>query len=211
MYVVLHPASARGIYRSWHECQGAVHGLRGAVYRKVRSLEEAEAILAGGRTLPPGTYAFVDGNHHGGVGVALVSRCHDGSTSCVEFSAHVLDVEPGLAPMLPELRNILAELAAVVAAVRLVPPGTNLTVVHDWVGTGHLVLGTWKPRSAAMARAVAAVRETVRGSGVHVRFLHVNGHQAALGVDEYAAYNGVAHRLASMGARRQDGLRPRPE
>jgi hypothetical protein len=46
-YVVTAPECARGIYRTWPECEAAVKGQRGAAFRKVGSLEEANALLGG--------------------------------------------------------------------------------------------------------------------------------------------------------------------
>ena len=80
LYVVTAPEERRGIYETWEACKAAVHGVAGARYQSVASRAEAEAILGGeGVTLGPGLYAFVDGNHRGGVGVVLVRKSADGS------------------------------------------------------------------------------------------------------------------------------------
>src|SRR5207247_2690334 len=75
LYVVTSPDSIRGIYPTWAECKAAVSGVPGARYQAVSSREAAEAMLRGEAIrLTPGSYAFVDGNHLGGIGVVLVTQ-----------------------------------------------------------------------------------------------------------------------------------------
>jgi len=51
-YVVLEPTRVRGIYDTWPECQAAVTGVRGAVYREAVDRALAEQLLTGnGRRL----------------------------------------------------------------------------------------------------------------------------------------------------------------
>src|SRR5437870_10581323 len=93
VYVVTHPESARGIYDTWPACQAAIGGVKGARFQAVTSREKAEAMLRGdGVALGPGRYAFVDGNHLGGVGVVLVEQKPDGSREVKEISTSVASV-----------------------------------------------------------------------------------------------------------------------
>jgi ribonuclease HI len=204
VYVVLAPDAVRGVYGTWPECEARVRGVAGAVYRKARTREEAEAFLRGeGRRLGPGTWAFVDGNEAGGVGVVLVHRNEAGKTWTREIATHVGEVLPGLVGQLAELRNVLSELAAIAAAAEALNTGTTVTVVHDYEGTGHLLTGRWKARHPGVRAAVAAALAIIGDRRLTVRFMHVNGHQSAVGGDEFALYNGRADRLAREGARRQ--------
>jgi hypothetical protein len=55
--------------------QGRRLGVAGARYQAVASRAQAEAMLRGEPVvLRPGRYAFVDGNHMGGIGVVLVEQ-----------------------------------------------------------------------------------------------------------------------------------------
>ena len=84
VYVVTAPDRIRGIYASWPDCAAAVKGVSGARYQAVGSREQAEAMLRGeGTELEPGLYAFVDGNHLGGVGVVIVERAASGDPEIV--------------------------------------------------------------------------------------------------------------------------------
>src|SRR5262249_49934733 len=122
LYVVTEPESIRGIYDTWPACEAVVSGVRGARYQSVTSRTEAEAILRGETvTLPPGVYAFIDGNHLGGVGIVFVKQ-RVGAPVTKEVSISVTRVFlgsrlPGLTTRaaiteaLERLRNVLAELA----------------------------------------------------------------------------------------------------
>lgn len=203
VYVVLAPEEVRGVYETWPECESRVRGTAGAVYRKTRTREDAEVLLRGeGRRLGPGTWAFVDGNEAGGIGVVLVHRDGRGRTRTREIATHVGEVLPGLLGQLGELRNVLSEIAAVMAAAEALKPCTTVTVVHDYEGAGHLLTGRWKARHPGVRTAVAAAMAVIGDRRLTVRFMHVNGHQSAVGGDEFALYNGRADRRAREGSAR---------
>src|SRR5262249_22005050 len=78
VYVVTEPPSIRGIYETWPACKAAVAGVAGARYQAVENRERAEAMLRGEPVvLSAGLWAFVDGNHFGGIGVVLVEQGSD--------------------------------------------------------------------------------------------------------------------------------------
>jgi hypothetical protein len=210
VYVVTHPPSVRGIYDTWPACQAAVSGVPGARYQAVGSRDDAEAMLAGeGRVLPPGTWAFVDGNHEGGVGVALVEQGADGSRDVQEISTTVADAlgAAGIAAVgdanriaaeLARLRNVLAELAALHVALARVGSGATVTVVHDYEGVGAWVEGRWKAKDATVRDVVDACRALIRDRGLTVRFGHQPGHRSTwAGRDDFAALNARADALAT--------------
>lgn len=83
-YVVTASPSVHGIYDSWGACEAAVASVSGALYQSVPTRSAAEAILRGESvTLPAGVYAFIDGNHLGGVGVVFVMH-RDGRAPVVK-------------------------------------------------------------------------------------------------------------------------------
>jgi len=201
-YVVLAPEASRGIYDTWDACQAAVLGVSGAVYRKAADRVLAAQLLAGeGRTLAPGTYAFVDGNHLGGIGVVLVHRRADGTVTTREVATTVAEVSPGLAADLSRLANPLAELVAVYAACWLVRGDTVLTIVHDYEGTSCFLDGRWTARDATMRVAVNWCKTAILEQRLRVSFRHTPGHQSAVGGDEVAAYNARADALATAAGR----------
>jgi hypothetical protein len=216
LYVVTHPESIRGVYASWPACRAAVAGVAGARYQAVASRAEAEAMLSGeGIRLPPGTYAFVDGNHWGGIGVVLVEASANGPRVVAEIGSSVyaafrdagipgLETRPRITAAIDRLRNIVAELGALYAALRRVGPGTALTVVHDYEGVGAWMEGRWKTRDPLVTALVAACRALVAERRLAVSFRRQRGHQSTVaGRHDFAAFNARADALATEG-----GLRP---
>ena len=214
VYVVTEPERIRGIYDSWPACAAAVKGVSGARYQAVASLEQAEAMLRGeGTALEPGLYAFVDGNHLGGVGVVLVERTADGEPEILEALGLTVDqvfagaelpslpTRPAIAAALRRLRNVLAELAALHLALRLVPEGSALTVVHDYEGVGAWLEGRWRAKDPLVAEVVEACRALIGRRRLAVRFRRQRGHAASwAGRDDFAHFNARADALATEAA-----------
>ena len=210
VYVVTEPSDIRGIYDSWPACEAKVKGVRGARYQAVASREQAEAMLRGeGTALTPGLWAFVDGNHLGGVGVVIVQKGDEDEESVVEQGGFtVVEVLAGarvaglgskkaINAALERLRNVLAELAALYLALTLVPEGAAVTVVHDYEGVGAWMEGRWKANDPIVAAVVAGCHEVVDARRLRVGYRHQRGHQAAwAGRDDFAHYNARADALA---------------
>lgn len=196
-YVVLAPEPIRGIYDTWPACEATVRGVRGAIYRKAVDRALAEQLLRGeGRRLEPGAYAFVDGNHMGGIGIVVVRRDGNGSTALNEIATSVAERFADCAEHLERLRNPLAELAA--AHVVLENTGDRvLTIVHDYQGVGAWIEGRWKAHDPVIARFVSSCQALIRERGLTIGFQWTNGHQSAAGGDEYATYNARADELAT--------------
>jgi ribonuclease HI len=216
VYVVTAPESIRGIYETWEACRAAVSGVRGVRYQGVASRAVAEAMLRGeGLRLEPGLYAFVDGNAMGGIGVVLVEQGPRGPISVRELGTTVYDVLPRAAvPGLGErraitaetdrLRNVLAELGALYAALEAAPEGAALTVVHDYEGVGAWLEGRWKARDPTVAALVAACRARIAARRLRVEFRRQRGHESTFaGRNDFAAYNARADALAAEAALRR--------
>jgi ribonuclease HI len=215
VYVVTAPASIRGIYDTWEACREAVSGIPGARYQGVASREVAEAMLSGdGVQLEPGSYAFVDGNAMGGIGVVLVDQRESGPPSVRDRAATVyevfgragipsLDTRPKITAATDSLQNILAELGGLYAALQEVAAGSALTVVHDYEGVGAWLEGRWKAKNLIVAEIVAACRALIEARGLRVRFRHQRGHESTFaGRNDFAAYNARADKLATEAALR---------
>jgi ribonuclease HI len=215
VYVVTQPESARGIYATWPECQAAVAGVRGARYQAVSSRELAEAMLRGEPVvLLPGHYAFVDGNHMGGVGVVLVEQGEGDARAVRELATTVyevfagagipsLDTRPEITAAIDALRNILAELAGLFKALELARAGAALTVVHDYEGVGAWLEGRWKAKDPVVADVVAACRTRIADRRLAVSFRRQRGHESThAGRNDFAAFNARADALATRAAMR---------
>jgi ribonuclease HI len=211
LYVVTEPADIRGIYATWPECEAKVKGVRGARFQSVASREQAEAMLRGEATaLTPGLWAFVDGNHLGGVGVVIVEKVGDEQESVIEQGGYtvmevlagaripLLDSRETINAALGRLRNVLSELAALYLALTLVPEDAELTIVHDYEGVGAWMEHRWKARDPVVAALVNACRALIEARRLRVRYRHQRGHSASwAGRDDFAHYNAKADGLAT--------------
>jgi ribonuclease HI len=213
VYVVTAPERIRGVYETWPACEAAVKGVRGARYQAVASRAQAEAMLRGeGTALTPGLYAFVDGNHLGGVGVVLVDASGEAPEVVEELGMTVTQVFEGgavpplatpgaIATALARLRNVLAELAALYLALRLAPECGAVTVVHDYEGVGAWMTGRWKTKDPLVAEVVAACKALAASRRLTLAFQHQRGHQSTwAGRDDLAHFNARADTLASDAA-----------
>ena len=214
VYVVTEPERIRGIYESWPDCAAAVRGVSGARYQAVASRAQAEAMLRGEATeLPPGRYAFVDGNHLGGVGVVIVDRPPGGEPEVVEAlgltvyqvfagaGVPSLSTRTAIMAALNRLRNVLAELAGLHLALRLLPEGAPATIVHDYEGVGAWLEGRWRAKDPLVAEIVAACRDLITRRRLTLSFRHQRGHSAAwAGRDDFALFNARADALATEAA-----------
>jgi ribonuclease HI len=213
VYVVTAPERIRGVYETWPACEAAVKGVPGARYQAVASRAQAEAMLRGeGTALTPGLYAFVDGNHLGGVGVVLVDASGEAPEVVEELGMTVTQVFAGgavpplatpgaITTALARLRNVLAELAALYLALRLAPECGAVTVVHDYEWVGAWMTGRWKTKDPLVAEVVAACKALAASRRLTLAFQHQRGHQSTwAGRDDLAHFNARADALASDAA-----------
>jgi ribonuclease HI len=213
VYVVTAPDRIRGVYETWAACEAAVKGVPGARYQAVATRAQAEAMLRGeGGALPAGLYAFVDGNHLGGVGVVVVDATGEEPTVVEELGVTVREVFAGgvvaslarpkaIADALARLRNVLAELAALHLALRLLPEGGAATIVHDYEGVGAWMTGRWKTKDPLVTELVTAARALAAARRLSLDFRHQRGHQSSwAGRDDLARFNARADALAAEAA-----------
>jgi hypothetical protein len=217
-YVVTEPESIRGVYDSWAACQAKVAGASGVRYQKVKNREEAEAMLAGtGVVLPPGLYAFTDGNNLGGVGVVIV-RVAEGESAEADVVQEIatsvgqifrgaaipgLESEPAIADALARLANILAEMAGLYTALGELPEGVEVTIVHDYEGVGAFMQeGRWRAKDPIVRAVVSASRELAQRKKLRLRFVHQRGHMSTwAGRHDLARFNALADALATQGGK----------
>lgn len=215
-YVVTEPESIRGICQTWDVCKSKVDGVAGAVYQKVESYEEAQALLDGtGVVLPPGLHVFTDGNHQGGVGVVVVWMPEAPRSAPVVVTKIATSVGqvfyggaiPGFAgdeairDALSRVRNVLAELAGLYVALWQAPAKSQLTIVHDYEGASAWLEGRWKAADPIVKAVVTECLELAKRKGLRLEFVWQRGHTSAwAGRHDLARFNGRADELATQGA-----------
>ena len=209
VYVVTHPESIRGVYDNWPACQAAVSGVPGARHQAVSNRAEADRVLRGvPLSLPHGTYAFLDGNHRGGIGIVFVRQLRNERT-IREVSTTVdqvfgdsaipdLSSPESIRQALGRIRNILAELGALYEALRRIAPKTALKVVHDYEGIEAWMRGRWRTKDSLVRAIVSTCRQLVEEKQLHIEFRHQRGHASTfLSKNDFAHYNAKADQLAS--------------
>ncbi len=214
VYVVFAPASIRGIYSTWPECESKVKGTAGATFQKAATREQAESLLAGEtHVLPPGRFAVLDGNHLGGIGVVLLHQVDATVQTQQALFTTLAAVFPAGIPAedgtsfsateaLASIRNVAAELGAAYAALQHIPFGETVTLVHDYEGVGAWLCGRWRVKDPIVRALMYAIRRMIACSNLTVTCRHQRGHQAdRLGLDPLIQANRQADVLATQAAR----------
>jgi len=159
------------------------------------------------------SYAFTDGNHHGGVGVVWVTKDGTKAPKVKEVSTSVAAVFTGstiagltsakaIAEALGRLRNVLAELAGLYHVVATAKPGQAFTLVHDYEGVGAWMVGRWQTKDASVREIIDACRALAAERKLTLTYQHQWGHQSSwVSGNEFAKYNARADALATKGAR----------
>ncbi len=210
VYVVFEPPSIRGVYDTWPECEAKVKGCPGAKFQKVATRDHAASMLAGEKqTLPPGLYAALDGNHLGGIGVVLVNQVDATVQTRQELFTTLAAVFPdgipaedgttfSAAEALASIRNVAAELGAAAFALRHIPYGQAVTLVHDYEGVGAWLCGRWRAKDPIVKALVNAIRRAISLANLTVTFRHQRGHQVdRMGLDPLVQANQQADALAT--------------
>lgn len=144
-------------------------GLRRRVgYRASRSIDRAS------------TWMFTDGSGSGWHGLVVL--------------------RPGLPPRLVArhvdmpMKNVGAEMNALLLALDVCAAGEHVTVVSDYLWNIYYVLGWYDAKATALADQVRAARQTMSARRpAHLRYIHTRGHRVD-GTD-FGFWNDVADRL----------------
>lgn len=203
-------------FEHWDECRRAYTGQHGIRWQRVSSREEADAILTGrGVVLPPGLYAFTDGNGDGGVGLVVVRMANEvedpqiakeiassvgevlKSSAFSQLAGDAMEGAPRKSP------STLAEVCAVYIAVRELPEQGEATIVHDWVGVADWMEERVRAAKNPVVRTVvSSALELRKKKRLKLTFRRQPGHRSAwAGRHDFARFNKQADELADEGAR----------
>lgn len=184
-YYAVRVGATPGIYRTWSECQRMVHGYPGAVFKSFKTLEQAEAFMAGDAPSGEGNkgcddvpYAFVDGSFNVqtgryGYGGFLI---HDGKKEILQGSG----TDQDMAAMRNVAGEVLGSMAAVKKALEL--GLSELVVYYDYMGVEMWATGAWKRNKGgtiAYYEYIQSVKDQIR-----LRFVKVKGHSGVEGNEE---------------------------
>lgn len=179
-----------GIYRTWDECRGNVHGYPGAVYKSFKTLAEAEGFLdsgvsAGndsasysGMTAADRTYGFVDGSYNAATNVYGFGGfvVHQGVKYIVSGSGS----DPDMAAMRNVAGEVLGAMAAVDKAISL--GAESIDIYYDYMGIEMWANGKWKRNKNGTIAYYNFMQD--RKTKIIINFIKVKGHSGIEGNEE---------------------------
>ncbi len=183
-YAVKGADGSTALYTNWPECQKAVKGVKGVLYKGFATKAEAEAYITPSEEAisSDDVFAYVDGSFspkfaHGGWGVVIVQ--HDTEL----YRIHGRTEGDALS------RNIDGEVMAAMHAITWSHTNkTPLVICHDYTGVRHWALKEWKA-SSEIAKLYQAFCE---GKLTGIQFKKVDAHSGD-------KWNDVADALAKKG------------
>lgn len=179
-----------GIYTSWEECKTQVIGVKGAIYKKFSTENEARNFIEGSKELQvnentesSGLKAYVDGSFMGGTsfGCGCVIIFHN--EIIAEISKKYNDKE------LATMRNVAGEIKASELAMQYAIENgfKSIDIYHDYQGISSWCLGEWKTNKSGTI-AYKKFYNSIKDS-LSVNFIKVKGHSGD-------KYNDMADELA---------------
>lgn len=137
----------QGIYTTWNECEKAIRGFSGAVYKKFDSESAAqEWFNDNSSTLRDTSVArdyevYTDGSY--------INGRYSWAYAFVKNDTVIYeDSNVGKNPEAAVMRNVAGEIAAVLHAVkRAAELGVTIRIYHDYAGIAFWVTGEWKAKN----------------------------------------------------------------
>lgn len=136
-----------GVFTSWAECQKAITGFSGAIYKSFDNETTAIEWFNGmNRSMEDDSFmadydVYTDGS--------FVNGQYSWAYAFVKNDTVIYeDSDSGKNPAAATMRNVAGEIAAVLYAVRhAVQLGVKIRIYHDYAGIAHWVTGEWKAKN----------------------------------------------------------------
>jgi len=93
------------------------------------------------------------------------------------------------------MRNVAAELRALVLGLQFAPRGRECVVVFDYLGVGAWMVGAWNMKNPGVREIIGRAREVIRTRQLTCSYVHHGGHQTD--DSDYTYWNGVADALCN--------------
>ena len=178
MYYAVAKGRTTGIFTTWDEAKREVTGYKGAVFKKFKTLAEAEAFLASSgeekpleRAMLPGElHAYVDGSYaeSGAYSYGAVLLTTD---SAREFSEAFDDADGAV-------RNVAGELRGALFALETAEKegAKKLILYYDYLGIEMWATKKWR----ANLPITQAYRDRMANAAIPVEFVKVPAHSGVL-------------------------------
>jgi len=102
------------------------------------------------------------------------------------------------------MRNVAAELRALILGLQHSPKGRECVVVHDYLGVGSWMVGAWQMNKDQVKQLIARAKEVQRIRQLTLSFVHHAGHQTD--DSDFTYWNHEADRLCAPDTERLGGL-----
>lgn len=182
-----------GIYESWAECQSAVKGSKGAVYKAFLTRAEAENFLTGKDIW----YEKLEADIGAGYVAAYTDGSYDKTSGRYAWGAVIFDIDGsethlsgvGDNPDFTGSNNIPGEVFGVLTALEWAQKKgrKKINICYDYAGLRHWAKGEWKTNTKI---AVFYAEEIKKYCGMEIVFTKIAGHSNN-------PYNDLADRLAA--------------
>ena len=148
-YYAVKQGRKTGIISTWAECEAAVKGYPGAVYKSFTTRQDADDWLNNTHTLSSGGQeenseyvdVYTDGSFVNGAYSWAYVFVKGDEILCEEHGV-------GKNTEAAAMRNVAGELAAVLYAVKKAKEmGVKICIHHDYAGIAHWVTGEWKAQN----------------------------------------------------------------
>lgn len=171
-----------GLFYSWPVCQEQIKGYSGAEYKSFKSMQEANAYLAGGTSIaqlpvietikptPDTMLAYVDGSYHirtqeYSAGVVALWQGQE-----ITFSQKADD------PALKSMRNVAGEIMGAQIAMQyaMEQQVKTLVIYHDYEGVEKWCTKAWEAKQEGTKQYKAYYEQMAKH--VDIRFVKVKAH-----------------------------------
>ena len=180
-YYAVKVGKSTGVFDNWPDCQEAVKGFSGAVYKSFSTFEEAEAFMDGLDIY----YEMVKTDVDQGFAVAFCDGSYDEKSGRYSYGVLVIDKDLneheicGSAKNIKYVssRNIIGEVLGAINAMdwALSNGYQNLKIYHDYEGLNKWLSGEWAAKSD-VAKMFVSVYNAKYADLVNTTFEKVKGH-----------------------------------
>ena len=173
-----------GLFQTWPECQKQIMGFSGAEYKSFKTLQEAEAYLAG--AVKEGfneVFTRDDGNQSTDVIVAYVDGSYDikthqyGSGVVILWKGQKQEISfKGDTPALADMRNVAGEIVGAQKAMEFAVENKakKLILYYDYEGIEKWCTGAWKAKKEGTQMYAAAYAKLEKE--LEIEFVKVMAH-----------------------------------
>ena len=171
-----------GLFYTWPICQEQIKGYSGAEYKSFKTLEEANAYLAGGTSIaelpkiemikpsPETMLAYVDGSYN------IATQEYSAGVVALWQGQEITFSQKDDDPTLKSMRNVAGETmgARIAMEYAMAQQAKNLVIYHDYEGVEKWCTKAWEAKQEGTKKYKAYYDQAARQ--LDIRFVKVKAH-----------------------------------